>query len=119
MAKYRVVLVTDGPRLEVVANKIKTVFGDCTTEQHVLKLGKAESRADRLNEVHQSVEDAMSEVEMLHDELQEWYDNMPENFQNGDRGTTVQEAADAMESIKDKLEEAIEEMDGVEFPGMY
>ena len=36
--------------------------------------------------------------EALKDELQEWYDNLPENFQNGSKGESLQEAIDALES---------------------
>jgi hypothetical protein len=43
--------------------------------------------------------DAFSEIESLSGEMQEWYDNMPENFQQGDKGSEVEEAKDALENI--------------------
>lgn len=45
------------------------------------------------------VSDAFSEIESLAGEMQEWYDNMPENFQQGDKGSEVEEAKDALENI--------------------
>src|SRR6266567_4390623 len=38
------------------------------------------------------VENAKSELESLRDELQDWYDNLPEGFRNGDKGDRLQEA---------------------------
>lgn len=42
--------------------------------------------------VEQAVGDAFANAEGLKDELQEWYDNLPESFQNGSKGETLQEA---------------------------
>lgn len=43
---------------------------------------------------------AFSDIEELANEMQEWYDNMPENFQDGDKGSEVQEAQDALSNIQ-------------------
>lgn len=77
------------------------------------------SRADRLQAAMSDVENAATEVESLKDELQEWYDNLPESFQNGDKGTALQEAIDSLESLQDDLGNAKDAADGIEFPGMY
>lgn len=45
------------------------------------------------------VGDAFSEIESLAEEMGEWCDNMPENFQNGDKGSEVSEAKDSLENI--------------------
>lgn len=60
-----------------------------------------------------AIADAFSEIESLKDELQEWYDNLPENFQNGSKGEQLQEAIGALEqhsepSVDDKLQELLE-----------
>jgi hypothetical protein len=44
------------------------------------------------------VADAFSEFNDLHGELSDWYDGMPENFQNGSKGDEVSEARDGLES---------------------
>lgn len=44
-----------------------------------------------------AVSDAFSEIESLKDELQEWYDNLPEQFQNGSKGEALQEAIGGLE----------------------
>ena len=45
------------------------------------------------------VEGAFSACEGIKDELQEWYDNLPEPFQDGERGDRLQEAVDGFESL--------------------
>ncbi len=42
---------------------------------------------------------AQSTFEELGDELRSWYDGMPENFQGGDKGTAVEEAAQVCEDL--------------------
>jgi hypothetical protein len=46
------------------------------------------------------VSDALGEFEVLKEELQEWYDNMPEGLQNGEKGETVQSAIDGFDTIE-------------------
>lgn len=49
--------------------------------------------------VEEFVSDAFSDAEGLKDELQSWWDNLPENFQNGDKGDALQEAIDALDGV--------------------
>lgn len=49
--------------------------------------------------VEDLISDANSEVDSLAEELREWYDNMPENLQSGDRGSRLEEAADTLEGL--------------------
>lgn len=53
-----------------------------------------------------AIEEAKSTAEELRDELQEWYDNLPEQFQNGDKGSELQEAIDQLTTGIDALENA-------------
>jgi hypothetical protein len=46
------------------------------------------------------ISDAFGELESLRDELQEWYDGMPENFQNGDKGENLQSSIDTLDSLE-------------------
>lgn len=45
------------------------------------------------------VDEAYSEVEVLGEEMRDWHDGMPENLQDGDVGSRVNEAADALEYL--------------------
>jgi len=51
--------------------------------------------------VESTIADAVSfafgEIESIKDELQEWYDNLPESFQNGSKGDMLQETVSALE----------------------
>lgn len=52
-----------------------------------------------MTNVGDAVSTAFSMLEELKDELQNWYDNLPESFQSGSKGDTLQEAIDALENI--------------------
>lgn len=45
------------------------------------------------------VSDAFSGFENLASELREWYDNLPDSFQQGDKGSTLDEAATTLEGL--------------------
>lgn len=49
--------------------------------------------------VGQLIDTAFAEVATLAQEMQDWYDNMHENLQDGDKGQRVEEAASALESV--------------------
>lgn len=48
--------------------------------------------------IRDALEDGVSEIESLAEEMRSWYDNMPEGFQNAERGERVGEAADTLEN---------------------
>ena len=50
--------------------------------------------------------DLTSPLEELQEEMQTWYDNLPESLQSGDKGDRLQEAASNLESAKDTIEQA-------------
>lgn len=62
-------------------------------------MGKRREPIKHDTSVEGAVSDAQSEIESLAEEMRSWYDNMPENFQNGDVGSRVSEAADTLEGI--------------------
>jgi hypothetical protein len=55
--------------------------------------------------------EAMSRLETVKDEEQDYYDNMPESFQNGEKGERAQQAVDA-------LDNAYSELDTIDFDGI-
>ena len=68
------------------------------------------------------LEDAYSQAETVGEELREWYDNLPEAFQEGDKGERLNEAADVIENAvcekpSDPLPDAIAELPVVFIPG--
>lgn len=61
-------------------------------------------RRKKLDEINGTLAEARAELETVRDEEQEYFDNMPESFQNGERGQKAQEAIDAMETVIGDLE---------------
>lgn len=51
------------------------------------------------------IEDATSMIETAKDEERDFYDNMPENMQSGDKGQAADAAADALEEVHTSLDE--------------
>jgi phage host-nuclease inhibitor protein Gam len=58
------------------------------------------------------LEEVKGEIETIRDAEQEYYDNMPESFQSGEKGERTQEAIDALESAISDLE--IDLLDGAD-----
>jgi flagellar biosynthesis chaperone FliJ len=61
------------------------------------------------------MEDARDELETLKDEEQEYYDNMPESLQGGEKGERAVEVCDLLDSalsnfdsMRNEIEEAIQ-----------
>lgn len=63
-----------------------------------------------LAEARELASNLKAELETARDEEQDYYDNMPESFQNGDKGS---QASDAISSLEQALEalEAVEEFE--------
>jgi len=47
------------------------------------------------------ISDAYSELECLKDELQDWYDNLPPQFQDGDKGSILQDSISSLENFSE------------------
>jgi chemotaxis protein histidine kinase CheA len=110
---YRVTLQVEASQITVVAAKAKEVFGAAL--RNVEKVDFDKSRDDRLQTVAAEVSTAAGSVEELSSELQEWYDNLPENLRDGAKGDELEEAIRALDEIKETLE-AVDF--SVEFPSM-
>lgn len=52
-------------------------------------------------------EAAKETIEALRDEEQEYFDNMPESFQDSEKGEAAQAAIDALEAAAESLDEII------------
>jgi hypothetical protein len=56
-------------------------------------------RAHYTTSVDGLVSDAFAEFESLADELQSWYDNLPEPFQQGEKGDELQSAINTLQNL--------------------
>jgi uncharacterized coiled-coil DUF342 family protein len=61
--------------------------------------------SERFEELTALAAEFREELECLRDEEQEYYDNMPESLQGGEKGEAAQSAVDAMETVLSALEE--------------
>lgn len=114
MARYSVNIFVDGNNINTIRNQIKKAFPG--QETAVEKINLNMSRADRLGEVERTVDDAKSTVEELKDEMQNWYDSLPENLQNGDKADQIQSCIDELENLSGALDDL--DFSSVEFPEM-
>lgn len=60
---------------------------------------------DNLQKIEEFVANARYILESVSGEEREYYDNMPENMQSGDKGTRAEEAATALEEAHSTLED--------------
>jgi uncharacterized coiled-coil DUF342 family protein len=56
----------------------------------------------------------ISQIETLRDEEQEYHDNMPESFQEGERGEKAQTAIDVLEFVINDTEGAADQLESIE-----
>ena len=63
-------------------------------------------RRARIAALQAQLQDIMSALDEIRNEEQEAYDNLPESFQDGERGEAMQTAIEAMESAMESCEEA-------------
>lgn len=68
-------------------------------------------RRKELDRAIAMIEEARSIVEAVKDAEQEAFDNMPESFQNGERGEKSQACIDAMDNIDTSLDDALGSFD--------
>ena len=72
------------------------------------------ARRKKIEEAKVFLQQAVNLLEGVRDEEQEAYDNMPESFQEGDKGDAAQTAINALESALDDLQNCADNLDEVE-----
>lgn len=65
-------------------------------------------RRKQIAEATALIERGLEILETCRDEEQEYYDNMPESFQNGDKGQSATAAVDVLETAIDQIREGID-----------
>lgn len=65
-------------------------------------------RRASIQAVIDQLEEARQELETLRDEEQEYFDNMPENLQGGEKGEMAQTAIDNLDEAISNIEAAID-----------
>ena len=65
------------------------------------------ARRTRIDELSVKLEDIKAEIEMLHDEEQESFDNLPEGIQESERGELMESAVASLAEASSAIEEAM------------
>lgn len=58
-----------------------------------------------INKINEVIEEQKSELESLRDEEQDYFDNLPENMQGGEKGSQAEYAIEALTNYIDSLDE--------------
>lgn len=69
------------------------------------------ARRKSIEEITNKIYELKEKIEMLQDEEQEYFDNMPENLQGSERGEIAENAIGSFGEAIDYLENAIESLD--------
>lgn len=67
-----------------------------------------QNAADLIRKAQETIEEAKEVLETVKADEEEYYDNMPESIQNGEKGSQAQTAIDA-------LDNAISDLEGFDF----
>lgn len=70
-------------------------------------------RRKAISLIIENLEAQKNAIEVVLDEEQEYFDNMPESFQDSERGDIAQEAIDSLESAIGSLEETIDYLNDI------
>jgi len=65
-------------------------------------------RRKQIDVIIEKMDDLKMHVELLLQEESDSYENMPESFQNGEKGEKSQTAIDALENASSELDECIQ-----------
>lgn len=72
-----------------------------------------QSRRNQLRDIQQQLQDIYERLDILCNEEQEAYDNMPESIQDSARGDAAQSAIDTLESVRDQVQEVSDGIDEI------
>lgn len=70
-------------------------------------------RREEVNKAIGLLEEAVAILDTIAGDEREYYDNMPENMQSGDKGMTADEAASSLETARDSTQEALTELGNI------
>ncbi len=62
-------------------------------------------RRKQLSEISTAIDNARAELEMVADDEQAYFDDMPENLQGSERGEAAEECADQLCELHNELDE--------------
>jgi uncharacterized coiled-coil DUF342 family protein len=71
-------------------------------------------RRARIQKLIGDLEELMPQAEEIRDEEQEYFDNMPEAFQGGDKGQAAEEAISNLENVVEGIQQALDALGDIQ-----
>lgn len=71
-------------------------------------------RRKEISDILSALQDLHARLETVKDEEQEYYDNMPESFQNGEKGQAAEQTISNLEDAHSELESCINNLEGID-----
>jgi hypothetical protein len=71
------------------------------------------NRRKQIQDAIKRLEDIASEIDSIKNDEQDYYDNLPENFQNSEKGESSQSATDSLDNAFNAVEESIQELESI------
>lgn len=68
------------------------------------------TRRKAINELIEQLEEIQSRIEEIKDEEEEYYNNMPESLQDGEKGDRAQSAIDNLDDATNSIGEVIDSL---------
>jgi F0F1-type ATP synthase membrane subunit b/b' len=72
------------------------------------------ARREQIGTIADAIEQLRVDLESLRDEEQEYFDNMPESFQQAQKGQDAEAAVDSLSESVDGLDEVVSNLRGLE-----
>ncbi len=70
-------------------------------------------RREKLTEIRDRLNEYQSDLVTLHDQEQDYLDNMPESFRNSAKGEEVETVVEHLNAAVCSIDEAVEAIDGI------
>ena len=119
MAQYKISINLKGLTKAALEKVLTAAYPTETYDQspfYIQKVEPATSRSARFSEALGKIEDGLSVMRELQEEMSNWLDTIPENLQGGEKYSQVEEAMYSLEDIVGNVE-SVEGSD-VEFTSM-
>ena len=114
-SEYTVSFKAAASNVVSLRKQIVKAFSTCAALE--VERETARSRASRLGSAEAQFERVKEEVDNLREEIEEWKNNLPENFQQGEKADQLDTCLDALAQLADSLEQ-VSGWEDVEFPSM-
>ena len=72
------------------------------------------ARRKKIEEIREAISSLYDDLESVKIDEEDAFDNLPESLQESDRGESMQDAIDHLDSACDMLQEAIDELEDIE-----